>query len=292
VTGSFLEARGSRQIVKGIQQTINLVGGASLKVDGIIGPLTFSAYRQLTAGGQKVVEALSAFYGFSMAGEYARYGARQVVAKVGETIPASASLLGASTKYPRGDVEDPRDNVVSANDMRSLRASLGRAGILDNRRQIRRTISAAGIPDSEAEALMAWIGVESGYTWDPRAREIGAAAGKGGFGFTMWTGSRARALVAYAKEKGLPASDFDVQLDFFREELADDPRSRAVILNKGTVWSTKSGFSPGLTGRNKVLRHMATLPTTREKVLAWQVYFYRPRTASLAKADVALRNYA
>lgn len=63
---------------------------------------------------------------------------------------------------------------------------------------------------------------------------------RGGFGLAQWTGPRRVALEAFAAQKGLPASNPEVQMDFLMTELAG-PESAAWSRIKATRTSGEAG---------------------------------------------------
>lgn len=280
MAGFSLEARGSRNIVKVIQTLTNYLGNVKVAVDGVIGPQTYGAYDALPVKGKRVVEALSEFYGFSMAGEFARYEARRVAEKVGEILPT-----GQANASPAPVGADPRDVTMTPAQVSSFRKALGVGKIASNKRVVGQAIGRAGFTGDDQVALLAWIGVESAGTWDPRIREGGARRGVGGFGFSQWTAGRARALIRYAAATERSASDMKTQTDFFTAELLDNSTARKY--NGGTVIGKS-----GQWGRAALVAALAEAKDLDQKTFVWQTYFFRPAVQSLAKAQSAVRSYA
>lgn len=76
-----------------------------------------------------------------------------------------------------------------------------------------------GLPPHVAEGIVWNLQDESGL--DPGINEAAPTVpgSRGGFGLAQWTGPRRVALEAYARDRGAPVDDLDVQLDFLVDEL-------------------------------------------------------------------------
>jgi hypothetical protein len=76
-----------------------------------------------------------------------------------------------------------------------------------------------GLSDAASRGIIANMVAESGL--DAGINEISptVAGSRGGFGLIQWTGSRRVALETAARQRGVPASNVDFQLDFLVEEL-------------------------------------------------------------------------
>jgi hypothetical protein len=75
-----------------------------------------------------------------------------------------------------------------------------------------------GVPLHTAQGVTARLHGESGL--DPGINEIAPVVrgSRGGFGLAQWTGPRRRQLEAFAKDRGVPVSDPEMQLDFLMWE--------------------------------------------------------------------------
>lgn len=83
-----------------------------------------------------------------------------------------------------------------------------------------------GIPEHIARGFTAEAKSEANL--DPGINEANPVVpgSRGGFGLMQWTGPRRRNLEAYAAQRGIPASDPDLQMDFLVMEL-QGPERRA-----------------------------------------------------------------
>lgn len=85
-------------------------------------------------------------------------------------------------------------------------------------------LMARGLPPHVAQGVAGNMAVESRF--DPGINEINPVVpgSRGGFGLNQWTGPRRREFEAYAKQRGLPLDDIDLQLDFTMQELQTTER--------------------------------------------------------------------
>lgn len=110
----------------------------------------------------------------------------------------------------------------------STMAALGK----DNASVIKAGLVERGMPEHIAKGFV--MNFEDESNFDPGVNEASplVPGSRGGFGLAQWTGPRRVALEAFAAEKGLPADDMNVQMDFLMTEL-QGPESAA--------WSKISG---------------------------------------------------
>lgn len=84
---------------------------------------------------------------------------------------------------------------------------------------IQQGLISRGLPDHVARGIIANLRDESNLNPAINEQNPLVRGSRGGYGLAQWTGPRRRALEAYAADRGVPASDADVQLDFLMEEL-------------------------------------------------------------------------
>ena len=76
------------------------------------------------------------------------------------------------------------------------------------------------LKDFQAAGIVGNLGRESaGFT---QLREIGAAPGRGGYGWCQWTGPRARAFLNWCHLKGLDWTSDKANYGYLRQELNTD----------------------------------------------------------------------
>ena len=100
----------------------------------------------------------------------------------------------------------------------SLDASVSASGIKESEAKTKtwKFLKANGYSDEAAAGIMGNIQAESHF--DPGIEETTSSPSKG-FGLCQWTFGRRTKLESFAKSKGKPASNIDVQLDFLLQEL-------------------------------------------------------------------------
>lgn len=84
---------------------------------------------------------------------------------------------------------------------------------MNNKQIIWNFLKSKGFTDEQTAGIMGNIEQESNY--DPKS----VNSSSGAYGLFQWLGSRKTDLQNYAKKQGKPASDINVQLNFFWEEL-------------------------------------------------------------------------
>lgn len=101
-----------------------------------------------------------------------------------------------------------------------------------------------GLPEHVALGIVRNLQDESGL--DPGINELSPVVpgSRGGFGLAQWTGPRRHALESFAAERGVPASDPDVQFDFLMTELRG-PESNAYrsVISTSTPEEAASAFA-------------------------------------------------
>lgn len=118
----------------------------------------------------------------------------------------SAKGLGADPNSPQGIADDAM-------------AALGRPAVNDASMRIRAGLIERGLPEHVADAFVVNFQDESGLNAGINEAAPVVPGSRGGFGLAQWTGPRRVALERFAAQRGVPASDEGVQLDFLMQEL-------------------------------------------------------------------------
>lgn len=118
----------------------------------------------------------------------------------------SATGLGADPNSPQGIADDTM-------------AALGRPAVNDASMRIRAGLIERGLPEHVADAFVVNFQDESGLNAGINEAAPMVPGSRGGFGLAQWTGPRRVALERFAAQRGVPASDENVQLDFLMQEL-------------------------------------------------------------------------
>ena len=92
-----------------------------------------------------------------------------------------------------------------------------------------------GIPKNAAMGFVGNYTVESGLNTGINEISPTVPGSRGGFGLAQWTGPRRRQFESFAKSKGKPLNDLDVQLDFTAWELANTEKRAA-----GRIYGAKT----------------------------------------------------
>jgi len=87
-----------------------------------------------------------------------------------------------------------------------------------------------GIPENAAKGFVGNYTVESGLNTGINEISPTVPGSRGGFGLAQWTGPRRRQFETFAKSKGKPLDDLDVQLDFTAWELANTEKRAAGLI--------------------------------------------------------------
>ena len=117
----------------------------------------------------------------------------------------------------------------------------------DNAEKIWNFFKSKGLTDEQTAGVMGSLWGESNH-FQPDLIEAGSGIG---YGIAQWSFGRRTNLENYAKERGKPASDLGVQLNFLWQEL-EGPENRALNMVKSAS-------------------------TVREATIAWTNGFERPR---------------
>ena len=117
----------------------------------------------------------------------------------------------------------------------------------DNAEKIWNFFKSKGLTDEQTAGVMGSLWGESNH-FQPDLIEAGSGIG---YGIAQWSFGRRTNLENYAKERGKPASDLGVQLNFLWQEL-EGPENRALNMVKSAL-------------------------TVREATIAWTNGFERPR---------------
>lgn len=100
---------------------------------------------------------------------------------------------------------------------------------------VAKRLQTLGLSRAQIAGVLGNFQLESGF--NPRVNEggkVGAPLGVGGFGLAQWTGGRQKALVDFAKKKGVDPGSINAQADFLAYEL-QGPEKRAFESLKGAV---------------------------------------------------------
>jgi hypothetical protein len=98
-----------------------------------------------------------------------------------------------------------------------------------------------GVPLHVAQGVAMNFKDESGL--NPGVNEQNPASGRGGFGLAQWTGDRRDNLENYAASQGVPASDPNVQMDFFmRENGGPEASAWSHVMNTNTPQEAAAAF--------------------------------------------------
>lgn len=92
---------------------------------------------------------------------------------------------------------------------------------------IRQGLVDRGLPEHVADAFVLNFKDESGLNPGINEQNPIVPGSRGGFGLAQWTGSRRRALEAFAAQRAAPVSDPNVQMDFLMTELQGPERRAA-----------------------------------------------------------------
>lgn len=124
-----------------------------------------------------------------------------------------------------------------------------------------------GYNDIQTSAVMGNIWAESGF--DPALVEYGNGIG---YGLCQWSFDRRTALENYAKSKGKPASDLQIQLEFLKSELVPSmfiPQSRYYTWLNGDINEATKAFMLGWE------RPYSNDPTARQRMALYYYNKYR-----------------
>lgn len=122
-----------------------------------------------------------------------------------------------------------------------------------------RRLKEAGYSNANIAGVLGNFQLESGF--NPRVNEgglVGAPAGKGGYGFGQWTGSRQADLVNFARQRKKDPGDPGLQADFLLHELKG-PEKAADEYLRGAV-SPEESARRFLTGYER-----AGIPKTKQR---------------------------
>jgi hypothetical protein len=166
------------------------------------------------------------------------------------------SILGMR---PQPEYEQPQQSEAGmlGNDVMSALGKPSQDGMGSD--AIRQGLISRGLPEHVADGFMMNFQDESGMNPGINEQNPTVPGSRGGFGLAQWTGPRRRALEAFAAERGVPAGDANMQLDFLMTEL-QGPESNAAQ----SIFGASDSGQAGAAIVNKFLRPAEAHRASRE----------------------------